>query len=412
MSLALAARIAGRELRGGLKGFRVFLACLALGVAAIAAVGSVRYSIGEGLEREGAAILGGDAEIGLTYRFAEPEERAWIEDTATEVSEIVDFRSLATADGGDDRRRGLTQVKGVDAAYPLYGEVRREPASAGGGFELGPRTIVLTDDLADSGLLSPGTLFESAYRMRLPDGADLAELRAEAGELFTGARWRDRRNGAPGVSEFVDRLGAFLVLVGLAGLAVGGVGVSAAVRAYLDRKTAVVAILRTLGAEASTIFLTYFIQVGALALVGIAAGLVLGAALPIVFAPLIADALPVPAVFAVHLRPLAEAALYGALAALLFTLWPLARTEEVRAAALFRDAAGGLRTLPRPLWVGATAAILAALVVTAAAFSGLVDLTLATAGGILGAFVLLLLAAAGIRRLARVLARSPALRGR
>src|SRR6056297_3049894 len=383
---------------------------------------------------------------------------------ATEVSEIVDFRSLATADGGDDRRRGLTQVKGVDAAYPLYGEVRlepamslsealagkaglpgavmdpvligvldievgdtirlgtqdfvlsaallREPDSAGGGFELGPRTIVLTDDLADSGLLSPGTLFESAYRMRLPDGADLAELRAEAGELFTGARWRDRRNGAPGVSEFVDRLGAFLVLVGLAGLAVGGVGVSAAVRAYLDRKTAVVAILRTLGAEASTIFLTYFIQVGALALVGIAAGLVLGAALPIVFAPLIADALPVPAVFTVHLRPLAEAALYGALAALLFTLWPLARTEEVRAAALFRDAAGGLRTLPRPLWVGATAAILAALVATAAAFSGLVDLTLATAGGILGAFVLLLLAAAGIRRLARVLARSPALRGR
>ena len=464
MSLALAARIAGRELRGGLKGFRVFLACLALGVAAIAAVGSVRYSIGEGLEREGAAILGGDAEIGLTYRFAEPEERAWIEDTATEVSEIVDFRSLATAGGGDDRRRGLTQVKGVDAAYPLYGEVRlepamslsealagkaglpgavmdpvligvldievgdtirlgtqdfvlsaallREPDSAGGGFELGPRTIVLTDDLADSGLLSPGTLFESAYRMRLPEGADLAELRAEAGELFTGARWRDRRNGAPGVSEFVDRLGAFLVLVGLAGLAVGGVGVSAAVRAYLDRKTAVVAILRTLGAEASTIFLTYFIQVGALALVGIAAGLVLGAALPIVFAPLIADALPVPAVFAVHLRPLAEAALYGALAALLFTLWPLARTEEVRAAALFRDAAGGLRTLPRPLWVGATAAILAALVATAAAFSGLVDLTLATAGGILGAFVLLLLAAAGIRRLARVLARSPAFRGR
>src|SRR6056297_3461911 len=464
MSLALAARIAGRELRGGLKGFRVFLACLALGVAAIAAVGSVRYSIGEGLEREGAAILGGDAEIGLTYRFAEPEERAWIEDTATEVSEIVDFRSLATADGVDDRRRGLTQVKGVDAAYPLYGEVRlepamslsealagkaglpgavmdpvligvldievgdtirlgtqdfvlsaallREPDSAGGGFELGPRTIVLTADLADSGLLSPGTLFESAYRMRLPDGADLAELRAEAGELFTGARWRDRRNGAPGVSEFVDRLGAFLVLVGLAGLAVGGVGVSAAVRAYLDRKTAVVAILRTLGAEASTIFLTYFIQVGALALVGIAAGLVLGAALPIVFAPLIADALPVPAVFAVHLRPLAEAALYGALAALLFTLWPLARAEEVRAAALFRDAAGGLRTLPRPLWLGATAAILAALVATAAAFSGLVDLTLATAGGILGAFVLLLLAAAGIRRLARVLARSPALRGR
>lgn len=464
MSLAIAARIAGRELRGGLKGFRVFLACLALGVAAIAAVGSVRHSIEAGLQREGAAILGGDAEIGLTYRFAEPDERAWIEAAAADVSEIVDFRSLATAGEGESRRRGLTQVKGVDGAYPIYGEVvldpampldvalagagglpgavmdpvligvldlrvgdtfrlgtqdfvlmaalEREPDGAGGGFGLGPRSIVLTDDLANSGLLAPGTLFESAYRMRLAEGADLAALRAAAGETFTGARWRDRRNGAPGVSEFVDRLGAFLVLVGLAGLAVGGVGVSAAVRAYLDRKTTVIATLRTLGAESSTIFLTYFLQIGALAIVGIALGLVLGAALPIVFAPLIAAALPVPAVFAVHPGPLAEAALYGALAALLFTLWPLARTEEVRAAALFRDAAGGIRALPRPIWVVATLVILAVLVTTAAAFSGLPKLTVWTAGGILGAFVVLLLAASGIRRLARVLARSPRLRGR
>jgi putative ABC transport system permease protein len=56
------------------------------------------------------------------------------------------------------------------------------------------------------------------------------------------------------VAEFVDRMGAFLVLVGLAGLAVGGVGVSAAVRAYLDAKTATIATLKTLGAEARTIF--------------------------------------------------------------------------------------------------------------------------------------------------------------
>ncbi|MDJ1006421.1 MAG: drug:proton antiporter [Paracoccaceae bacterium] len=464
MTFPVAFRIAARELRGGLKGFRVFLACLALGVAAIAAVGSVRHSIEAGLEREGATILGADAEIGLTYRFAEEVERDWIEAQSLAVSEIVDFRSLATADVGEDRRRGLTQVKGVDGAYPLYGNVRLdpelpldealagwdgvpgavmdpvligvlgievgdvirlgtkdfvltaalldEPDSAGSGFALGPRTIVRTTDLDGSGLLAPGTLFESAYRMRLAEGADLSALRAEVDEVFTGARWRDRRNGAPGVAEFVERLGSFLVLVGLAGLAVGGVGVSAAVRAYLDRKTGVIATLRTLGAEASTIFLTYFIQIGALAVVGIAIGLALGAALPIVFAPIIANALPLPAVFALHPAPLLEAALYGALAALLFTLWPLARTEDVRAAALFRDAMGGVRSLPRPIWIVTTLLLLSALVATAAYFSGLLELTLWTALGIFGAFLLLLLAAAGIRRLARGLARSKALRGR
>ena len=99
MRLPNAARIARRELRGGIKGFRVFLACLALGVAAIAAVGSVRHSIELGLQQEGAAILGGDAEIQLTYRFAEVAERAWMETVASEVSEIVDFRSMAVVEG-------------------------------------------------------------------------------------------------------------------------------------------------------------------------------------------------------------------------------------------------------------------------------------------------------------------------
>ena len=77
--LPVAARLALRELRGGLAGFRVFLACLALGVAAIAAVGSVRAAIERGLAREAAALLGGDAEVEFTYRFADPAERAWMD---------------------------------------------------------------------------------------------------------------------------------------------------------------------------------------------------------------------------------------------------------------------------------------------------------------------------------------------
>ena len=70
MSLPLAVKFARRELRGGLRGFRIFLACLALGVAAIAAVGSIRASIEAGLAQEGAALLGGDAQMAFTYRFA------------------------------------------------------------------------------------------------------------------------------------------------------------------------------------------------------------------------------------------------------------------------------------------------------------------------------------------------------
>ena len=466
MTLSVARRIAFRELRGGIRGFRVFLACLALGVAAIAAVGTVRESIERGLAREGAVILGGDAAISLTYRFATEEERAWMEARAETLSEIADFRSMAVVERDAITERALTQIKAVDDAYPLYGAVELEPAleiaaaldgagglpgavmdrvladrlelrpgdrfrlgrgefvlsalllgepdSAGSGFGLGPRTIVRRADLAGSGLLEPGTLFDSSYRLALPEGANLDVLEAEARATLEGAglRWQDSRNGAPGVSEFVDRLGAFLVLVGLAGLAVGGVGVSAAVRSYLERKVGVIATLKTLGASRATVFQIYLIQIGVLTALGVALGVGLGAAAPVVLAPVIEARLPVPAAFGLHHQPMVEAALYGTLAAVLFTLWPLARAENVRAAALFRDAGLGPRGLPRPIWIVSTLAVLAALVGTAATLSGLALLTLWSAAGMIAAFLVLVAAAALIRWIARRLSRAGWLRGR
>jgi putative ABC transport system permease protein len=451
MSLSLAARFARRELRGGLKGFRIFLACLALGVAAIAAVGLVKTSIQTGLTREGAALLGGDAEAEFTYRFAREDELAWMQSIAATVSETVDFRSLATV--GEDR--ALTQVRAVDGAYPLIGAVtldppmdlatafsgadgvpgavmervlvdrlglspgdrfrlgtqdfvlsailERYPDNASGGFGLGPRTLLLTEDLAASGLITEGTLFSTLYRLDLPEGADLDALAAEVETRFenAGLRWRDSRRGAGGTEEFVDRLGSFLVLVGLSGLAVGGVGVSAAVRSYLAGKTANIATLKTLGATRRTIFLTYALQIGALTLLGIALGLVLGAVMPLAFAPFIEARLPIPAAFALYPGPLVEAALYGLLAAAIFTLWPIARTEDIRAATLFRDAMAAGNLLPAPRYLVATAVLLALLIGAAIAFSGTWELTLWTAGGIAGALLLLTLAAALARLVAR-----------
>ncbi len=464
MSLAQSARIARRELRGGLRGFAIFLICLALGVAAIAGIGSVRAAIEAGLAREGAALLGGDAEIELTYRFATDDELDWIKTNSTAHSEIADFRSMAAF--GDDS--ALTQVKSVDSAYPLLGQVQldppiplsqalatqgalpgavmeriladrlgltpgseftigglpfrlsailvREPDNTTGGFGLGPRTIVATSALIDTALLSPGTLFETKYRLSLPPETDLEALEAQARKALDGSgmRWRDARNGAPRVADFVERLSAFLILVGLSGLAVGGVGVSAAVRAYLSGKTGTIATLRSLGATNATIFMTYALQIAAISLVGIAIGLLLGGVIPLLFAPLLQARLPVPAVFSLYPAPLLEAALYGALTAALFTLWPLSRLERIRAAALFRDAFSGAPSLPRARYVLITALLLAALIGAAALFSGSLALTLWTFASLTASLALLALASLAVRALARSLRRlsrgKPALR--
>lgn len=464
MSARIAAKFAWRELRGGLRGFYVFLACLALGVAAIAAVGTVRAGIQAGLTDQGAALLGGDAEATLTYRFASHEERAWFNEIAEEVSETVDFRSLIAV--GDDR--ALTQVRAVDSAYPLIGSVTLDPPmalpealkgsdtlpggvmervladrlgltagdtfrlgsqdfilsailetypdNASGGFGLGPRSIVLTQDLETSGLIVEGTLFDTQYRLALPDGANLDALNTQAENLFRdkGLRWRDSRRGAGGTERFIDRIGAFLILVGLSGLAVGGVGVSAAVRSYLSGKTGVIATLKTLGATRQTIFLTYFFQIGALTALGIVIGLILGGGLPILLAPVIEARLPIPANLAFNPAPLGEAAIYGILAALIFTLWPLAKTDDIKAATLFRDAFASGSLLPRWPYLIVTVILVAALIGAAIWFSETAFLTLWTAGGIIGSLAALVFAALFIRWIARRLKRTargrPALR--
>ena len=456
----LAWRLARRELRGGLRGFRIFLACLALGVMAIASVGMVRAAIEAGLRDQGAVLLGGDAQMEFTYRFADTDERAYMESISTGLSEVVDFNSMAVR--GDET--ALTQIKAVDAAYPLLGEVvldpemplaqafapvagvpgavmdrvlvdrlgldlgetfrlgvqefrlgavlLREPDSATQGFTLGPRTMVLTADLGQSGLIGPGSLFETEYRMTLSEGTDLAMLKAETETQFRdkGMRWQDSRRATPGVERFVDRMGSFLIIVGLAGLAVGGVGVSSAVRAYLDGKVATIATLKTLGAESNMIFRIYLMQIAVLAGVGVTIGLVMGTVIPMLLAPVISASLPLPVIFRPYPLPLLEAAFYGLTTAFVFTLWPLARTRNLRAAALYRGAG-------RSGWAGWPAAIsvaglLGLLIGGAVWFSGVPELAFGSAAGIAGALAVLAGAAWLLRRGVNRLAHSPLARGR
>lgn len=464
--MRLSIRIALREMRGSLASFRVFLLCLALGVAAIAAVASVRESIERGFAEEAAVILGGDAEMRFTYRYAEEEERAFMQAGAEQVSETVDFRSMAVVDRETGAERGLTQVRAVDDLWPLFGAVELEPSMAlaeafagsqgrpgaimaplladrmdlsigdtfrlgrqefvlsalmtlepdgvSSGFSLGPRTVVLLRDLAEADLLGPGTLFETQYRLALPAGTDIQTLEDEATARFenTGLRWRDRRDPSPGVQVFVDRIGSFLVLVGLAGLAVGGVGIAASVRAYLETKITTIATLRSLGAETRTIFGTYLLQIGVLTILGVTLGLVVGAVLPILFQPVIEARLPVPAAIGIYPAPLLQAALYGVLTSFAFALWPLARTGEIRAAALYRDGTAGQFIWPPKVLLVTIAALAAALIGSAVWLSGIPRLAFGTAGGISGALILLAMAALCLRSVARRLSRAKAIRGR
>ncbi len=141
-SLVLALRLARRELRGGLKGFRIVLACLALGVAAIAGIGSASRGIEDGLRRDARLLLGGDLVFSLVHRSAGGAELAWLAERGT-VSTVADLRAMAYVEAGNGNGNGsapapgkdrlLVEIKSVDRHYPLYGlaEVDDKRADAG-----------------------------------------------------------------------------------------------------------------------------------------------------------------------------------------------------------------------------------------------------------------------------------------
>lgn len=413
-STGLAIRLARRELRGGLSGFRIFIACLALGVAAIAGVGSVSTALTRGLAERGQEILGGDVDVRLLHREASADELAAISD-GNAISRTVEMRAMARTDVS----QSLVELKSVDAAYPLYGVMRlapempladalaerdgqfgavvepnlaarlglklgdtfkvgsavfvlraaiaHEPDRIGDGFALGPRVMIAREALASTALVQPGSLVSNHYRIRRPDSAiTQGAIKSFVDGLqtrFPDAGWRiqDRSDSAPSLRRFVERVALFLSFVGLTALVVGGVGVANAVKSYLDSKRDVIAIFKSLGASGALVFRLYLIQVMALALVGIVIGLAVGAAVPFLVDVLAGDLMPVPAALGLYPAPLVLAGAYGVLTALAFAIWPLARAREVPPTALFRDIIAPGRQYPRLQYIVAVVVALGVL---------------------------------------------------
>ena len=121
----LALRLALREMRGGLKGFYIFLACIALGTAAIAGVNSLSQSISATIASQGQELLAGDIRFELNNRVATAEEQAFL-DSLGSVSASSGLRSMARLPDGSNQ--ALVELKAVDGAYPLYGTLESEPA--------------------------------------------------------------------------------------------------------------------------------------------------------------------------------------------------------------------------------------------------------------------------------------------
>ncbi len=468
MAMPAVLRLALRELRGGLGGFYVFIACVALGVMVITAVGALSDALRSGLERQGREIIGGDVTLARMHARAEPKERAWLA-AQGRSSETATVRTMARRLDGEDQ--SLAEVKAVDAAYPLVGalafeqpttvaaairsgpgaavepillerlglkvgdrmtlgktqvEIRatltKEPDQLVDRLTYGPRVMVSLDTLEQTGLVQPGTLIRWRYAVDL-NGSAGPDANSNSGSTNTaslvgfrdkvkadlpeaGFTVTDRRDPSPQVSRTLERLRQFLTLIGLTALLVGGVGVANAVNTFVDKRRKVIATMKSVGAPSGTVFQIFLIQILAVAAIGVVIGLALGYMIPGVLQALYGGALPIRVELEVSGRSLAIAALYGLLVALLFALWPLGRAERVSAAVLFRDEVTSESAWPRPRVILATAMVLLGLVAVAVMTSESQKLALMFCAGLFVVFGVFLALGHAVTWLARRAPRS------
>ena len=409
--------LAWRDLRASGRSLWVFVASLVLGVSLVAAGGGLYQQVSDALRADVRLLFGGDVEIQAQQPLSD-EVVQWIQGRGT-VSEVVELRTMLMTQSG---RSQLVELLSVDDAYPLYGTLvlqppeslhdllslrggqwgaaidealaRRLSLSVGdtvsiGNLSLAVRAVVIRqpdrslradwgaapvlipeDALRASGLIQPFSRVQYLYRVRLDKAgsSSASDFRDEFLRIFPSvpaeARSFDERSDR--MAEVLGQIGSGLLLVGFSALFIGGLGVFNSVKAYLDGKLIGLATLRAIGLRDGRLALFVFLQIFLLAALASAMGVLLGVALALGGAAIVADKLPVNVLLQSLWQPAAVAWFFGVLTACTFALPAIGRALSVSPAALFRGLVGQeLRATQRVKQITALVAVVTVLLLIA-----------------------------------------------
>ncbi len=454
--MRFAFRMALRELRSSVRRLLPFFLAVGLGVAAIVVLRSAADSLKAALVAESRSLLAADVRISSSEGFSENDlfilREKLEEHPVTGTARAADVATLARS-AADDGLGMMVELKGVDEAFPLYGEMEVEGAAygphllgdggalvrpevlarlgvevgdrivlgdqpfqvrgvllkeAGAGvdfFRRGPRALVSHRDLMASGLLDGPARGGHEMLVALADEQAATDFAWDLRGAFENdaVRVRTLRETGDRLSRRIQRGEDYLSLAGFMILVLGAVGVFSVIRTFTVQNLRAAAIQRCLGVGAGTIFLTALLQVAALAGLASAFGVGLGAAALSLVPDVEMAGVQVTA------RLTSSAALQGALiggaVSLLAAITPLLPLRRVRPLGLLRSgdllAGGSPRERRIELAMGAAAAL---LFLSLAGFqSGSLPMALAVSGGFTGVAVSLWLLGGALIRAMRPL---------
>jgi putative ABC transport system permease protein len=385
----VAARIAWRELRAGKAKFLFVLLSVAIGVAALTGVRGFSTSFARTLLLQARSIMAADLSARM-FRQATPAESKQLDALASpqsglEVRRTVVTETVSMAMVEGDPVPLLVTLKAVDPAeYPFYGTVVlstgqklrdaltddtvvvddnllvrlrakigdrlkiggrwfriaavivKEPDRMTAGVGLGPRVMMTRQAMQETELLQPGSRATERYLFALGDKLKVADVRAQIEKILPEAQVTDFRETSPALTQGVDRATGLLSLICLVAMVLGAIGVAMAMRAHLQQRIEILAIMKSIGAKSSDILRIYLIQTLFLGVFGALIGVVLGLGVEYAFPTVLGRLLPLRPEIRLPLNPVLAALGTGILTTLLFCLPPLLDVRNVRPSLVLR----------------------------------------------------------------------------
>src|SRR5580698_2999408 len=423
---ATAAKIAWRELRASRSKFLFVILSVAIGVAALTGVRGFSESFQKELLDQARSIMSADLSARM-FRLITPQENAKLdalaESKGVERTSVTETVSMASLQG--DPVPLLVSLKVVDPAkYPFYGAVTLSPAGdlrtmltdssvvvddnllvrlrakvgdslkIGGqffriaaviekepdrmtaGVGLGPRVMMTRHAMEETELLQPGSRATERYLFALGNKLKVADVRAQIEKILPDAQVTDFRETSPTLTQGVDRATGLLSLICLVAMVLGAIGVAMAMRAHLQQRIEILAIMKSIGARSADILRIYLLQTLFLGIGGALIGVVLGLGVEYAFPTVLGRLLPLRPEIRLPLNPVLAALGTGILTTLLFCLPPLLDVRNVRPSLVLRrmvesgDGTGWIGWLKEhKLQLGSVVVILAGLGGIAAALS-------------------------------------------
>lgn len=448
----MALSIAWRQLRSQWAAgeVRVLVLALVLAVAATTSVGFFTGRIESALVHQGGMLLGGDAMVGAAHALPE----AYAEEARSrklQVTRTMEFPSMVM----HGELSHLAEIKAVESGFPLRGELtilsrkadpaamltggeaargvpepgtvwveprlatqlgvnvgdqlevgesslriaailQREPSRGGNMFNIAPRLMMNSADVAASGLVQ----FGSRVRYQLLLAGDGVEDYAAwlKPQLAPGERVQDVADARPEMRSALEKAQQFLGLAAMVSVILAMVAMFLASQPYVQKSLDSYALMRCFGASKRFIFNILISQTLLIAALGSGLGVLIGfcaqAGLAVLAGKLLLETLPAPGIMP------AVGGLVSGFATMLAVVWPhLSRLQAVPALRILRRDLGSQYQARWQHFLPALL-VLAALVAWQAGHIKLAAIVLLALLGLL--LVVALLAWAGMRLLLRL----------